>query len=266
MPSPFPGMDPYLENPSQWRGVHQRLLTALTQLLNTDLPAGLYADSEDRVIVSPGRNIYPDVGVLRFATAPNRPLDSGRGGVATLLETSADPSFYVRHETQPPQQQITIRTVDSKELVAVIELLSPTNKRRGKDREEYLAKQAELLASDVHLIEIDLLREGVHSVAVSQEDIQTRGEGDYVVCLHYGGSGEEFEFWLSTLRQRLPRIRIPLTDGLPDQILDLQRALDQAYDSGPHRRGTDYRLAPIPPLSETDADWADSLLRNAGLR
>jgi hypothetical protein len=172
----------------------------------------------------------------------------------------------VRHETQPPQQQITIRTVDSKELVAVIELLSPTNKRRGKDREEYLAKQAELLASDVHLIEIDLLREGSHSVAVSQEDIQTRGEGDYVVCLHYGGSGEEFEFWLSTLRQRLPRIRIPLTDGLPDQILDLQHALDQAYDSGPHRRGTDYRLAPIPPLSETDADWADSLLRNAGLR
>jgi hypothetical protein len=27
MPSPFPGMDPYLESPELWRGFHARLIT-----------------------------------------------------------------------------------------------------------------------------------------------------------------------------------------------------------------------------------------------
>jgi hypothetical protein len=29
MPSPFPGMDPYLENPEFWPGVHNRLIVAI---------------------------------------------------------------------------------------------------------------------------------------------------------------------------------------------------------------------------------------------
>jgi len=33
MPSPFPGMDPYLENPIHWRGVHTTLIVAIQKLL-----------------------------------------------------------------------------------------------------------------------------------------------------------------------------------------------------------------------------------------
>lgn len=265
MPSPFPGMDPYLENPLHWRGVHQRLLGAITETLNQELPNGLYADTEDRVVVTPRRNIYPDISVLRLATAPNRPQDS-RGRVATLEPSSADQAFYVRHETPPVQRQVALRTVENNELVTVIEVLSPTNKRFGRDRDEYLAKQAELLASEVHFLEIDLLREGTHTVAVAEEDVEPFGEWDYLVCLHYGDTGEEFEFWPVSLRKRLPRIRVPLTAGFPDQVLDLQAVFDQAYDAGPHRRQTDYHQAPVPPLKEPDADWANALLHEQGLR
>ncbi len=169
------------------------------------------------------------------------------------------------NETPLPQRHVAIRTVRG-ELVTVIVVLSPTNKRTGKDRDEYKAKQAELLASDVHLLEIDLLRGGEYTVAVAREDVEAEGEWDYVVCLHYGGTGEEYEFWPITLHQRLPKVHIPLIDGLPNQVVDLQAALNRTYDDGPFSRATDYRRAASPALAEQDADWASTLLRERGLR
>jgi hypothetical protein len=53
---------------------------------------------------------------------------------------------------------VYIRQRESARLVAVIELPSPINKRRGKGREEYLEKRRTFLTSPVHLIEIYLLR------------------------------------------------------------------------------------------------------------
>ena len=139
MPSPFPGMDPYLEESLTWRTVHGALLTNLMSQLNATLPEGLMAVIEDRVVIS------------------------------------------------LPQRQVAIRTIRG-ELVTVIEVLSPTNKRSGKDQDEYKNKQSELLANDVHLLEIDLLRGGEYTVAVSLEDVEAEGAWDYVVCLHYGGT------------------------------------------------------------------------------
>lgn len=263
MASPFPGMDPYLEDSLTWRSVHGALLTTLMSQLNTSLPVGLMAVMEDRIVISSQRSMNPDVSIIRFATAPNRPQSGG--GTATRTSVAADPAIYVRHEIPLPQRRVAIRTVRG-ELVTVIEVLSPTNKRTGKDRDEYKNKQAELLASDVHLLEIDLLRGGEYTVAVPYEDIETEGEWDYVVCLHYGGTGEEYEFWPIGLRQRLPRVHVPLIDGLPNQVIDLQMALNRTYDDGPFARATDYRCAASPPLKERDADWADALLREKGFR
>jgi Protein of unknown function (DUF4058) len=263
MPSPFPGMDPYLEDPLTWRSVHGALLTTLMSQLNNSLPEGLMAVIEDRVVISTQRSISPDVSIVRFATAPNRP--DSRGGTATLARVMADPAVYVRHESPLPQRHVVIRTVRG-ELVTVIEVLSPTNKRAGKDREEYKNKQAELLASDVHLLEIDLLRGGEYTVAVAKDDVDAEGEWDYVCCLHYGGTGEEFEFWPISLRQRLPRVAIPLTNGHPNHVLDLQAALDRTYEDGPFARATSYQRAAVPPVREWDADWVDARLRERGLR
>ena len=48
MPSPFPGMDPYLEAPSIWPDFHHKLAAELSTELNGSLPSPYYARLEMR--------------------------------------------------------------------------------------------------------------------------------------------------------------------------------------------------------------------------
>src|SRR5690606_5129853 len=108
-------------------------------------------------------------------------------------------------------------------VVAVIELLNPSNKAAGSaGRASYLARQAEVLGSAAHLIEIDLLRGGEHTVAVSRHQLSRRGLYDYLVCLGRGPNRYRFEVWARTIRDRLPRIAVPLLGEDLDLVLDLQ--------------------------------------------
>ena len=149
----------------------------------------------------------------------------------------------------------------------MIELLSPSNKARGSTgRQSYLAKQEEVLRSSAHLIEIDLLRHGEHTVAVSQDRLARRGIYDYLTCLSRSGPRWRFEVWARTIRDRLPRIAVPLLENDPDLVLDLQPLLDRCYDAGAYGRRIDYATAPVPPLTRADAEWVDERLRAAGHR
>lgn len=59
-----------------------------------------------------------------------------------------------------------------------------------------------------------------------------------------------------TLRQRLPRVRVPLAHGDPDVVLDLQAVFGRCYDEGAYARRLDYRGEPSTPLSkEYDPLW-----------
>jgi hypothetical protein len=166
---------------------------------------------------------------------------------------------------------IEVRTVGGdtadERVVTILEVLSPANKAPGREgREPYLRKQEQVLGSDTHLLEIDLLRQGAHTVAAPEDAVRELGPWDYLICLHRGGREAEYEVWPRSVRDRLPRVRIPLTNGLPDLILDLQAAFDRAWDAGPYRRRVDYRAEPDPPLAGDDAAWADVLLREKGVR
>ncbi|MCS6863297.1 MAG: DUF4058 family protein [Abditibacteriales bacterium] len=115
------------------------------------------------------------------------------------------------------------------------------------------------------MIEIDLLRTGAHTVALPRERLLRHRTWDYLVSLHRGG-GNRFEVWAFTLRQRLPRFSVPLANGDPDVVLDLQAVFDRCYDAGGYARRVDYRREPPTPLQGDDAMWADALLREKGLR
>lgn len=155
---------------------------------------------------------------------------------------------------------------DAGRIVTVIEILSPSNKVVGSEgRQQYLAKQREVLESQTHLIEIDLLRTGAHTVAPPRERLLRHSAWDYLVSLHRGG-GNRFEVWTFTLRQRLPRFRVPLANDDPDVVLDLQGVFDRCYDAGGYARRVNYRREPPTPLQGDDATWADALLREKGLR
>jgi hypothetical protein len=260
-------MDPYLEHPARWQGLHLAFITYGQSALNALLPPQYVADIGERLyIVEPERSIYPDLMVVEHLPPPP-PADLGAGG--TAVATASDPSWVVVvHPAQFREAFIRILTVaEESRVVTVLEFLSPSNKTTGSDgRELYLTKQRELLDSQTHLIEIDLLRQGQHTVAPPRESLLPRGPWDYLASLHRGGLKGRYQVWPISLRQRLPRIDVPLADGDPDIVLDLQPVFDRCYDEGGYARRLDYHREPLPPLNADDAAWADQLLRERGLR
>jgi hypothetical protein len=255
-------MDPYLEHPALWPGVHQRLITYLGDRLNTLLPSHYVADIGERLyVVQPERSIYPDVVVVEPpATAP---LPEQQQGSNAAIMTSDPPWVLTVEPVEVREVFVEILSVgDASRVVTVIEVLSPSNKTANSEgRQLYLTKQQEILQRSTHLIEIDLLRYGEHTVTAPRGSLIARGGWDYLVCLHRGGQRGRYEVWAITLRQRLPRIRVPLANGEPDIALDVQAAFDRCYDEGAYARRLDYRGEPLMPLSETDRAWAATLLR-----
>lgn len=273
MPNPFPGMDPYLEVPTLWPGVHQGLIANLRAELNRLLPPRYVADIGERLyVVYPGggRGIYPDVAVFETpypeASPPQRKIAESRTETApgimlpwvVLVEPEEVREIFI---------QIILPQEDDR-VVTVIELLSPANKTAGSEgRQLYLTKQSELLHSQVHLIEIDLLHLGEHTLAVPRGLLPMRGRWDYLIDLHRGGDrGRRFEVWPLLLRERLPCLRVPLAHDDPDVIFDLQAVFDRCYDEGGYARRLDYRRDPPIQLPPEDARWVADLLRERGLR
>jgi Protein of unknown function (DUF4058) len=266
MPGPFPGMDPYLEEPALWTGAHFTLIACVRAALNAVLPSQYVADTGERLyVVSPGRNIYRDTVVVERLTGGSA---TDRGSVAAVAPDRSAPWRITAEPEQRREPFIEIRAVrEGYRVVTVIEFLSPTNKALGSaGRDLYLAKQQQVLASSSHLIEIDLLRQGEHTIAPPCEKLLQRGRWDYLISLHR--SAEEWTFWVwpNTLRERLPALPVPLAPSDPDVELDLQVVLDRTYDDGAYARLIDYRGEPTPPLTEDDAHWADALLTGRGLR
>jgi Protein of unknown function (DUF4058) len=267
MPSPFPGMDPYLEHPTLWSGVHQRLITYLGDALNALLPPHYVADIGERLyVVQSERSIYPDVVVVEPPAAVFL-SEGGTSSAATVL-TSDPPWVLTVEPIEKREVFIEILSVgDPSRVVTVIEVLSPSNKTAGSEgRQLYVTKQHEILQSPTHLLEIDLLHYGEHTVAAPRVHLIEQGTWTYLVCLHRGGQRRRFEVWAITLRQRLPRIRVPLAHGDADVVLDLQTVFDRCYDEGAYARRLDYRRDPPTLLSGDDLAWVTTLLKEQGRR
>jgi hypothetical protein len=154
------------------------------------------------------------------------------------------------------ESYIEIRDRQTRRLVTVIELLSPTNKRPSDDRERYLAKRAALLASDAHFVEIDLLR------GWPRMPFDEPPTGDYCVLVSRVEERPRAGFWPIGLRERLPVIPIPLQAPHADAQLDLQAILHRVYDAA-YYRDYIYDGSPWPPLGEEDAAWARSIAADA---
>lgn len=152
---------------------------------------------------------------------------------------------------------LEIRDHRGRTLVTVIELLSPSNKRAGEDREQYLAKRRELLRGPAHLVEIDLLRGWTPMPA------ENRPECDYSVLVSRAESRSPAAFWPIRLRDRLPAIPIPLRAPGEACRVDLQEALHRTYD-GPGYEHFIYAGTPEPPLSAADAEWTAGFVPRAG--
>jgi hypothetical protein len=233
-------MDPYLENPAVFPGLHNRLIAVLSEFLQTALPVPYFAEIGERVWVEVSRRfIEPDTSELR--RDPDR---GGAAGAVATAETRSRPVVVtVPHdERREPFIEICAPGDGAERLVTAIELLSPSNKTPGeRGRELYLRKQREVLDSSTHLVEIDLLRGGVHTTAVPLDALVALiCRFDYHVSVHRSDRFEDFLVYPVRMDERLPEIVIPLLAGDADVAVDLQAVFDRAYDTGPYLRRIRY--------------------------
>ena len=271
MPSPFPGMDPYLETPDIWPDFHDRLAEQISRDLNRTLPRPYYARLAMRPEVGilggdPSRCIVPDVAITRPRHAP---AESNESGVAVLDQPRTDisPSVRLRVSHELPRHHF-VEIRDSSRghaLVTLIEIVSPSNKRPGPDRRAYEAKQREILDSDISLIELDLLRTGepiVGGPALIESASRLNPLPDYLMAVNRAwqrGADLDFELFPIGMTKPLPCIAVPLRDGEPEVPLDLQYTFNQAYDAGPYARRGGLRRSTRPTAPARSGRLADRL-------
>ncbi len=278
--SPFPGMDPYLEDPDLWPDFHDRLAGVISAQLNALLPPQFYSRlqkrSESGVVVEAGtlRRIIPDVTLLRQVLHEPAPSYATTGVSSIALpRTQATPGIELRVRTDAFQHRfVEIRDARSgHKVVTVLEIVSPSNKLLGPDRRPYEAKQLEVLNTDANLIELDLLRTGRRLLPYPELAATVDAmDPDYLVLLNRSALREglwmDYTLYPTGVRDPLPCIPVPLSGQTPDVLLDLQVAANRAYVEGPYRRIVDYTVEPEPPLRSKDAAWANQLLAADGLR
>jgi hypothetical protein len=261
-------MDPFLEHPDVFPDLHNAFITFLQGALQPVLPEPYYAATGRRVWVEvTERPIGPDVNILR----PQPPQRQGQeqGGLALAPPRSKAVLVQVPHDERgEPFVEIYTGPLRNRRLVTTIEVLSPTNKTPGQHgRELYLQKQREILDSQVHLVEIDLLRGGVHSTAVPRDRaVAKAGPFDYHACVHAFDRWQDFVVYPILLHECLPAVSIPLLPGDPPVTVDLQAVFARCYDAGPYGRELSYQLADVvPALRPEHAAWAGEILQAAGL-
>jgi len=252
VPSPFPGMDPYLEAPAGWQEFHHLFIAGIQEALVPKVRPKYAVHIERYVYVTEvfgeeGR-IRPDVAIVETGQQGSI-AEQQTSAVATAVLVPLPVLEEVRHFF------LEIREVATQKVVTVIEMLSPFNKRAGKGRDEYLSRRNEILLSDVHLVELDLLREG-ERVPMGKP----LPPADYYAIVSRSYRRPMAEVYAWTIRQPLPTIPIPLKRGEPDVMLDLQAVFTTVYD----RAGYDYRLPydrePEVPLKPEDAEWAKQII------
>ena len=251
MPSPFPGMNPYLEQEVLWHDFREKFLPAAAAYLTAQiLPRYIVLIDEnvylhDLPVETPRLIGRPDLSVA------HRPVRGEVASATGLLEAPAQvllPEFDVEGESF-----LEIRDRQGRHLVAVVELLSPTNKQAGSHRSQYLLKRLNLLNSAVHLVEIDLLRGGLPM------PFAERPAGLYSVLVSRAGERPRGDFWPFGLRDPLPTVPVPLRPDDQDARLDLRLILDRVYDESGYSHFL-YDHEPDPPLGDEDAAWARSII------
>jgi hypothetical protein len=254
MPSPFPGMNPYLEQDDAWHDFHERLLPHLADVIGAQLASHYLVKIDEHVYIhepSAAQRLFLGRGDVFVASKRSSSQESAATGTAL----ASSPAHVMLPAIDVEGQSfLEIRDRRNRRLVTVIEVLSPTNKYSGPDREQYLGKRGRLLSSWTHLVEIDLLRGGPRMPFATP----------LPPCAYYAlvsrmEQRPKADLWPIPFRDPLPVIPIPLRPPDDDAKLDLQAALNHVYDAA--RYGSYiYEGTPEPALSDDEALWARQFL------
>jgi hypothetical protein len=256
MPSRFPGVDPYIEGSGLWPDFHHEFITAWRSTLRRSLPKHYEARINEEihlVDLSSGdmRKILSDVAVERRepyqATGQEAAWQSSPAAVTLPLPLVED---------EIRDSWIEIYHRPDRSLVAVLELLSPTNKR-GETRSKYLTKRRTVPRHRIHLVELDLLLGGGRIAPPNEYPA-----ADFTALVARAERPGVCDVCSWNLRDRLPRLGIPLKLPDADATVDLQEVFDRAFDQGAYDETVAYEQPPDVPLSEADLNWAAERARS----
>ena len=246
MPSPFPGMNPYIELEEVWHDFHERWIPYAAAMLGPQVQPRYIVKLDEHVYIhelpAEERRLIgkSDLSVAREPQAPAEV--SGIGSVVAPA--------YARVPLAIEEERLSfieIRDRQSFAVVTVIELLSPSNK--SSDRPQYLAKRAQRLQHGLRLVEIDLLRGG------QRLPLDEMPPCDYYAMAARPEEIPRVRVWPIGLRDPLPKIAVPLPEIDADVQLDLQSLLHRVYDDAFYGSYV-YRTPPVPPLGSEDTLWA----------
>ncbi|HEX4621300.1 MAG TPA: DUF4058 family protein [Myxococcaceae bacterium] len=227
MSSPFPGMDPFLEDEKLWPAFQHQLVSCLYQILLPGLVDRYRARVSQRHYVT-----------------------------EQALFTSV-----LREEHQ--EEYIEIRQRSDGRLVTLLDVVSPGNKTTSAGRQAYLDKRREGKSAHANLVELDLVLQGQPTLEYSRDGLP---DWDYAVTVTRSTQPERYEIYTATLQKRLPRFRLPLAADDRDTVLDLHTAFTRCYDQGGFAAKIDYRRDPSTALSGEDRQWLNEVLRQQKLR
>ena len=257
MPSPFPGMDPFIENQG-WAGFHTHLITNLADALVPQARPRYTVRIEERTYIEHepedrARHIRPDAVVLARETM------TAYQTVSTMTETNAPVILTLPPITPESEHEsyLVVRNRETSRVITVIEVLALGNKRAGSNgRRKYLDKRDRVLESTAHLVELDLLRGGERLPT-----IEPLPAADYYAFISRAQRRPKIDVYAWSLRAPLPTLPIPLDEDVPEMTLDLQSIFTHGYDSAGYDYSLDYKHAIQPPLAPADADWITTRLQ-----
>jgi hypothetical protein len=240
-------MNPYLEHESVWHDFHERFITAVADALVPQVRPEYIVQIDEHAYI---HELPSDE--RRYAGRPDVTLATGRpAAVKPAAGTIEAPAHAILPIAIDEERLafVEIRDRLSRDLVTVIEVLSPSNKRRGPDREQYLRKRLEFARGPAHFVELDLLRGG------PRLPLDELPPCDYYAMVSRAQERPRVGLWAVRLRDALPEIPIPLRPPRADAKLELQGLLHRVFDAGGYEDYI-YAQTPQPPLAPEDALWA----------
>lgn len=261
MPSPFPGMDPFLES-QEWEDFHTTFNTVLRERLGPSLEPDYLVRVERRVYLE---SVGGEPESMRRADIAVVTVDAGPGNAGSAVGVCSSQVAGMTAECELPmpierqETYLVIRDRETMRVVTVIELLSPANKRsKGDGRHEYMMKRQEILSSPTHLVELDLLRGGMRLPVVG-----TLPQGDYYAIISRTNRRPKCEVYAWTLNDKLPVIPIPLKLGDADASVPLQEVFDIVYQRARYDLSVKYTAPLDPPLTPDQLQWVQSPSKNS---
>jgi hypothetical protein len=259
MPSPFPGMDPYLEHPRTWTNLHHRLITAIAIAIAPQVRPKYRVVVEESMYQTNGQDSVligmPDVAVVNRQSTRST-------GTAVALQLPTQPLSVTLPIVQTIRQgYLEIREIATDAVVTVLEVLSPVNKRSGRGRTDYLAKRELVLGSETHWVEIDLLRQWEPMPIEGQAVVS-----NYRILVSESSDRPRADLYAFNVMDQIPVFGLPLGVGDGSVAVDLRALLDGIYEQSGYDLVIDYGEPPVPPLSAGEMDWAEGWLRSLGLR